>query len=211
VRSRESNGDERFGCKIAIVRPGVAGGQREGYAAALTGLWRRLSWALTELESIAADPAELFDEDSVLERLPPLQYALHAASELALGLRPPTGAEVAHAELAAALAGARDATAEVAEVLEHGGGIAAEALLPEWRGALFRVRLARLRVATPKALPAEEIEPEPPARGDALAATLLALSGATVFAAGATLQLWPVWALGLALFAGGLLIYSPRA
>lgn len=193
------------------MRPGVASGQREGYAAALTGLWKRLSWALTELESIAGDPAELFDEDSVLDRLPALQYALHAASELALGLRPPAGAEIAHAELAASLAGARDATAEIAEVLEHGGGIAAEPLLPEWRGALFRVRLARLRVATPKPLPAElETEPEPTARGDALAATILAVSGATVFATGATLQLWPVWALGLALFASGLLIYSPR-
>jgi hypothetical protein len=193
------------------VRPVVASGQREGYAAALTGLWKRLSWALTELESIAGDPAELFDEDSVLDRLPALQYALHAASELALGLRPPAGAEIAHAELAAALAGARDATAEIAEVLEHGGGIAAEPLLPEWRGALFRVRLARLRVATPKPLPAElETEPEPTARGDALAATLLVLSGATVFATGATLQLWPVWALGLALFASGVLVYSPR-
>jgi hypothetical protein len=193
------------------VRPVVASGQREGYAAALSGLWKRLSWALSELESIAGDPAELFDEDSVLDRLPSLQYALHAASELALGLRPPAGAEIAHAELAAALAGARDATAEIAEVLEHGGGIAAEALLPEWRGALFRVRLARLRVATPKPLPTElETEPEPTARGDALAATILALSGATVFATGATLQLWPVWALGLALFASGVLVYSPR-
>jgi hypothetical protein len=193
------------------VRPVVASGQREGYAAALSGLWKRLSWALTELESIAGDPAELFDEDSVLDRLPSLQYALHAASELALGLRPPAGAEIAHAELAAALAGARDATAEIAEVLDHGGGIAAEPLLPEWRGALFRVRLARLRVATPKPLPAElETEPEPTARGDALAATILALSGATVFATGASLQLWPVWALGLALFASGVLVYSPR-
>jgi hypothetical protein len=193
------------------VRPVVASGQREGYAAALTGLWKRLSWALTELESIAGEPAELFDEDSVLDRLPALQYALHAASELALGLRPPAGAEIAHAELAAALAGARDATAEIAEVLEHGGGIAAEPLLPEWRGALFRVRLGRLRVATPKPLPAElETEPEPTARGDALAATILVLSGATVFATGATLQLWPVWALGLALFASGVLVYSPR-
>ena len=193
------------------MRPVVASGQREGYAAALTDLWKRLSWALTELESIAGDPAELFDEDSVLDRLPALQYALHAASELALGLRPPAGAEIAHAELAAALAGARDATAEIAEVLEHGGGIAAEPLLPEWRGALFRVRLARLRVATSKPLPAElETEPEPTPPGDALAATILVLSGATVFATGATLQLWPVWALGLALFASGVLVYSPR-
>jgi hypothetical protein len=193
------------------VRPGVATGQREGYAEALTGLWRRLAWALTELESIAGDPNELFEEEVVLERLPPLQYALHATSELALGLRPPAGAEAAHAELAAALAGARDATAELAEVLEHGGAVVAETLLPEWRGALFRVRLARLRVSTPKPLPAEpRDEPEPPARSDALAATVLTVSGAGVFAAGATLGLWPVWALGLALFASGLLVYSPR-
>lgn len=193
------------------MRPSVAGGQREGYAAALTGLWKRLGWALAELESIAADPTELLDEDGVLERLPPLQYALHAASELALGLRPPAAAEAAHAELAAALAGARDATAEFAEVLEGGGCIVAETLLPEWRGALFRVRLARLRAATPKPLPAEPaVEPEAPARGSALAATLLTISGALVFAAGASLDLWPVWALGLALFASGFLIYSPR-
>ena len=193
------------------MRPGVASGQREGYVAALTGLWRRLSWALTELESIASDPSELFDEEAVLERLPPLQYALHAASELVLGLRPPAGAEAAHAELADALAGARDATAEVAEVLELGGAGVAETLLPEWRGALFRVRLARLRVATPKPLPAEPaVAPESPGHGDALAATVLAVSGAGVFAAGATLGLWPVWALGLALFASGVLVYSPR-
>ena len=193
------------------MRPGVASGQREGYVAALTGLWKRLAWALTELESIAADPSELYDEEGVLERLPPLQYALHAASELALGLRPPAGAEAAHAELADALAGARDATAEVAEVLELGGAGVAETLLPEWRGALFRVRLARLRVATPKPLPVEPaLEPESPGHGDALAATVLAVSGAGVFAAGATLGLWPVWALGLALFASGMLVYSPR-
>ena len=47
------------------MRPGVASGQREGYVAALTGLWRRLAWALTELESIASDPSELFDEEAV--------------------------------------------------------------------------------------------------------------------------------------------------
>jgi hypothetical protein len=194
------------------VRPGVASGQREGYAAALTGLWKRLGRALTELEAIAADPEQLFDEDEVLERLPRLQYALHAAAELVVGLRPPAGAEAAHAELAAALAGARDATAEVAELLEFGGSTAAEALLPEWRGALFRVRLARLRVATPTPLPAEEVpEPELPVGGaSALTATLLALAGALVFALGASVELWPVWALGLALFAGGLLVYTPR-
>jgi hypothetical protein len=191
----------------------VASGQREGYAAALTGLWKRLGRALAELERIAAEPEQLFDEDDVLDRLPRLQYALHAAAELALGLRPPAGAETAHAELAASLAGARDATADVAESLELGGSSAAEALLPEWRGALFRVRLARLRVATPPPLPVEraEEEPEPVTTGaGALTATMLALTGALVFALGATVQLWPVWSLGLALFAGGLLVYTPR-
>jgi hypothetical protein len=194
------------------VRPVVASGQREGYAAALTGLWRRLGRALTELEAIAGDPDGLFDEDEVLDRLPRLQYELHSAAELAVGLLPPAGSETAHAELGAALAGARDATAEMAEVLELGGATAAEPLLPEWRGALFRVRLARLRVATPAPLPLEATrEREQLTTGaGALTATLLALSGALVFALGATVGLWPVWALGLALFAGGLLVYTPR-
>lgn len=193
------------------MRPGVASGTREGYAAALTGLWRRLGRALRELEAIASDFDELFDEDDVLERLPSLQYALHAGAELALGLHPPPGAEAAHAELAAALTSARDATADVAEALELGGRTAAEPLLHEWRGALFRVRLARLRVAAPRPLPAEAAaRPELPRGASALTATLLALTGALVFAAGATLALWPVWVLGLALFAGGLLVYVPR-
>jgi hypothetical protein len=194
------------------VRPGVASEQREGYAAALTGLWKRLARVVAELEAIASDPDELFDEDDVLDRLPSLQYALHAGAELAVGLRPPPGTEPAHAELGASLAAARDATAEVAEVLEHGGAVAAEALLPEWRGALFRVRLARMRVATPKPLPAEYApDHQAPSRGSAaFPAMLLALTGAVLFAVGASLTLWPVWALGLGLFAGGLLIYTPR-
>jgi hypothetical protein len=194
------------------VRPGVASGQREGYAAAVTGLWRRLARALAQLEAIAADADFLLDEEDVLERLPRLQYALHAAAEQAVGLLPPAGGEAAHAELAAALVGARDATAELAEVLELAGAAAAEALLPEWRGALFRVRLARLRLVMPTPLPAEAVpaSEQLPTGAGALAATLLALSGALVFAAGATLGLWPVWALGLALFAGGLLVYTPR-
>jgi hypothetical protein len=190
------------------VNPGVAGGQREGYAAAVTGLWKRLARALSELEAIAADPDGLFDE-SLLDRLPRLQYALHAVSELALGLRPPAGAEAAHAELAAALAGARDATAEIAEVLDLGGADAATGLLPEWRGALFRVRLARLRLTTPPPLPLEE-EPEPVIHSNPAAGTALAIAGALAFAAGASLSLWPVWALGITLFAGGFLIFRPR-
>src|ERR687886_434193 len=69
-----------------------------------------------------------------LEVLPPLQYALHAAAEVAHGIEPPAGAEAAHAELAASLAAARDATAELAETLESDGLYGVEPLLPEWRG-----------------------------------------------------------------------------
>jgi hypothetical protein len=193
------------------VRPGVATGHREGYAAAVTGLWKRLARTLGELEAIASDPEELLDDDAVRERLPSLQYALHAAAELAVGLRPPAGGETAHAELAAALVAARDTTAEVAETVELGGVSAVEPLLPEWRGALFRVRLARLRVATPQPLPAAKAdEPERRHGAGPLTATLLALGGAVVFAAGATVAVWPLWALGLALFAVGLLVYAPR-
>jgi hypothetical protein len=193
------------------VRPGVATGQRDGYTAALTGLWNRLARALGELESIASEPEELLDDEDVLERLPTLQYSLHAAAELVVGLRPPAGAETAHAELASALACARDATADVAEAAELGGAEAAEPLVPEWRGALFRVRLARLRVVTPPPLPAEEaIALPPPTGATALASLSLALCGALLFAGGASLALWPVWALGLALVAAAVLVYTPR-
>src|SRR5207237_305321 len=82
-----------------------------GYASALAGLWSDLSRTLARLEAIAGDPEERLED--ALETLPPLQYALHRASELVVGIEPPPGAEVAHAELAAALEDARDATAEV--------------------------------------------------------------------------------------------------
>src|SRR5205085_12345203 len=124
---------------------------------------------------------------------------LHAAAELVVGLTPPAGAESAHAELADSLACARDTTGEVVEAAELGFD-GAEPLLPEWRGALFRVRLARLRVATPPALPTEAAIATPPPEGaSALASFSLAVCGALLFAAGASLGLWPIWAFGLAL------------
>jgi hypothetical protein len=139
-----------------------------------------------------------------------LQYRLHLASEHAFGVDPPAGAETAHAELAAALASARDATAEVAESLDEQGLVGVEPLVPEWRGALFRVRLARLRLATPPAskrsiadLPLDESVARP------LAAFLLALLGALAFVAGATLGLWPAWAGGLVAVCVSVLVYRP--
>lgn len=154
-----------------------------------------------------------------MDELPGLQYTLHAGAELAVGIDPPTGAETIHAELVAALSEARDATSEIARALELGESDLVEPLLPEWRGSLFRVRLARLRAversesaeaATPRAsAPAQTRE-----RGSASAltpiiATLLVLGGALLFTAGAVLVAWPVWAAGLALFAGGFVLYRP--
>ena len=55
----------------------------------------------------------------------------------------------AHGELAEALTDARDATAEIAYVLDVDDAEAAKPYVYEWRGALFRVRLAQLRLASP--------------------------------------------------------------
>jgi len=49
-------------------------------------------------------------------------------------------------------------------------------------------------------------EPEPRSRS-ALAATLLVPVGVVSFAGGAVLTLWPLWALGLVLVAGGFFVY----
>src|SRR5207253_1874642 len=108
---------------------GVGTGQRHGYASALAGLWSDLSSTLARLEALAAEPEEL--DETAGEVLPGLQYSLHRASELAHGISPPAGAETAHAELAAALADARDVTAEVADVLDSAGGDAAAVLVHE--------------------------------------------------------------------------------
>src|SRR5215218_8069767 len=114
----------------------VRGGERQAYTAAVTDLWERVGTALTRLERVA---------DSHAEELPRLQYALHAGAELAVGINAPDTAATVHAELVEALGEARDATADVSLALEYGDPEAVEPLLLEWRGALFRVRLARLR------------------------------------------------------------------
>jgi hypothetical protein len=191
------------------LRPTV-GIERQSYASAMAGLWGRLSRVLARLESIASRPDEELADEHVIESMPALQYALHTASELALGIDPPMGSEWAHHELASALEDARDATAEVSEAAEHGGPEAAAALVHEWRGALFRVRLAQMRLArTPLEAPA----PVPPATRHedraALVATSLVLLGTFVVTCGAVVGLWPVWAAGIALVAAGFFVYRP--
>ena len=124
-------------------------GGRHGYASALAGVWYALSQTLRRLETLAAEP-----DEGAAEELPGLQYALHIAGERIAGLEPPPGQKDAHDELQAALADARDATAEVADAYAYGGLAAAQPLVWEWRGALFGVRLARSRV--PKDAPSDE-------------------------------------------------------
>jgi hypothetical protein len=191
------------------LRPTVHTGERQGYAAAMAGLWNDLGRTLARLEALASGPADELDED-VAETLPALQYALHTAGELALGIDPPVEAEWAHLELASALEDARDATADVGEAISYAGPEAAAALVPEWRGALFRVRLAQMRLLqTPG--PAPRQAPEPPRFDDraALLATVLVLVGTFVVTCGAVVAMWPLWAAGLALVAGGFLAYRP--
>ena len=195
----------------------VRGGERQAYTAAVTDLWERVGTALTRLERVAdSSSEELVDEHG--EELPGLQYALHAGAELAVGIDAPVTAASLHAELVEALGEARDATADVSFALEYGDPEAVEPLLLEWRGALFRVRLARLRAlersrANVPDPPTRTVD-QPRGRQDriavsAIVATTLILGGAFLFTAGAVFVAWPVWAAGLALFAGGFVLYRP--
>ena len=79
----------------------------------------------------------------------------------------------------------------------------------EWRGALFRVRLARLRLAG---------EPPPPGAAAAAAAAgsrrrsprrALTIGGTAAFAVGATVGPWPLWVAGMIAVCLSLLVYRP--
>src|SRR5919202_7081088 len=94
----------------------VRSGDRHDYASAVGALWQRLGRTLMRLEHIAEAPLEQLSDD-VLDELPGLQYNLHAAAEMAVGIPTPRTASDVHAELPAALAQARDATAEMALAL----------------------------------------------------------------------------------------------
>jgi len=185
-----------------------------GYAEAVSNLWERVGGTLVRLERVAESPAEGV-ADGFLDELPQLQYSLHAGAELAVGIDPPPGAETLHAELVNALGEARDITAEVGRALEDEDVELVDPLVPEWRGALFRVRLARLRALERTAVPIGSVATaEPPRRRrrekaslSAIVATGLVIGGAFLFTAGAVLAAWPILAAGLALFTGGFVLY----
>jgi hypothetical protein len=173
----------------------------------MAGLWGSLSRALGILERYAAEPDEHLCEQAALDSLPHLQYVLHETGERALAIDPPASAATAHAELASALAEARDITAEVHDIATSDGPAAVHGLVYEWRGALFRVRLARLRLhGRPDDLHVARDEPDVNRRASVVA-TILVLAGVGLLAGGATLALWPLWAAGLALVAASCLVH----
>jgi hypothetical protein len=178
------------------------------YAEELGELWTALVRTLARLDLAAAEP-DVLDDDGAEQSLRRLQYSLHVSSEHVVGIVPPSGEETAHAELEAALLAARDATAEVADAVSVWGASGVEPLLYEWRGALFRVRLARLRLTPPgqvvQSAAAEDYEG--PARP--LLAFLLALFGAVAFVGGAATGTWPVWAAGMLAVGASVVAYRP--
>ncbi|HVC87186.1 MAG TPA: hypothetical protein VNC40_07155 [Gaiellaceae bacterium] len=183
-------------------------GTDEPYAFAMDDLWSGLARTLARLDVAAADPERLDSVDATAS-LRRLQYSLHLAAEHAYGIAPLPAAASAHAELAAALTCARDATADVADAVSVWGADGAAALVHEWRGALFRVRLARMRLAMSTRHPPAEVESFDRRLGPPLLAFALALFGALAFAAGATLQLWPLWSAGLVAACSAIFAYRP--
>jgi hypothetical protein len=190
------------------VAPEARTGER--YANQVGELWNGLARTLVRLEALAGAP-ELLDDGDAVDELRGLQYRLHVASEYTFGLAPPAGAEQAHRELASALGGARDATGEIIDAAEMAGLDAVETIVYEWRGALFRVRLARLRLSGPRqaARQVDQEWPKGPKLAPPLAASVLAVAGATAFAVGAIVGSWPVWGGGLLAFCGSFLVYRP--
>ena len=172
-------------------------------------LWTELSQTLARLEAIAATP-ELLDDDETVGALRRLQYRLHTASESVLGLSPPAAAEPAHTELAAALAGARDATGDVVEAVDRTGSRGVDAMLHEWRGALFRVRLARLRLTGRRAVAGDtRLSRSSGSIRAPLVGDVLTIVGAAAFAVGATAGPWPLWVAGMLAVCMSLLLYRP--
>lgn len=188
------------------MRQTLGTGSPRAYAAAIAGLWIDLELALARLDALAADAERLVDDR---ETLPALQYELHCASELVSAVAAPQDAALVHEELAEALADARELTAETAEALAHGGIEAAAPLIWEWRGALFRIRFARIRLERPRIAAAAPDPGSPPAaRAPVVAAAAVGVGSALVLVA-ALLGLWLLVALMLTGTVAGSVLLRP--
>jgi hypothetical protein len=194
--------------RIRALKQIVRSGARESYEAAIAGVWTDLRTTLHRLEVLAADPDESLARDDAPERLGGLQYSLHRSAELVTGLAPPLEAETAHEELTSALTDARDATAEIAYVLEVDDAEGAKPYVYEWRGALFRVRLAQLRLSSPVTKSAVTTPPHGSAARRVVVGWTLVAAGALVLGAGAISGIWLLAAVGLTVFALGALAGS---
>ena len=171
--------------------PGAGSRTTEPSRRAFDRLRRDLIPTLDRLDRAAADPWAL-DESTDLRAL---QYTLHVAAERVHRLE--TDVPGIDGELEAALAAARDETADLAETLDESGPESASALVWEWRVSLFAVRLALRGLEL-----AEHEPPAPPPAGHPVLPLLLLGAGVAVVLGGALASLWPVWLLGLALVAG---------
>ena len=188
------------------MRPTAERGELTGYAAALDDLWAGVRPTLAALDRVAAEPELLEDAD-----LDGLRYSLHRAAELAHGLRPPPEVGWPHAELGEALAGAREATGIMADALDEGGVEAAEALVWEWRGALFNVRLAHRRLAAVEQRTVPVFPDLPRRTHRSSIATALVVAGAGLVLCGAMAGMWALWTVGIVLVLGSLPVSAPPA
>ena len=177
------------------------------YSVRIEALSTALGRTLARLDGLAAGTEALAD-DFVAEQLMSLQYALHEAAELLFGLEPPPHMTLAHAELTSALTRARELTGEIAEAVSEGGADHARLLVPEWRGTLFAVRLAQMRlVAPPETANDTATLPRLTSQARHVAALVLLAGGTGAFSAGATLNALPVWTAGIAAMCGSMLVY----
>jgi hypothetical protein len=178
----------------------------ERYASQVGQLWGGIARTLARIEALASDPERLAEDEEAHE-LRRLQYRLHTAAEDAVGLSPPPGTEPLHQELAEALADARDLTGELVEAIEQDGPGVLYARIYEWRGALFRVRLARRRLAAVP--PVEPSAEELPGLVAPLSALGLSLGGTAAFLVGATAGPWSLWICGAIALCLSVVVYRP--
>jgi hypothetical protein len=188
------------------VRQTLGTGSPRSYAAVMAGLWIDLELTLARLDALGRDLDRLVDDR---ESLPGLQYDLHCAAERVAGLAPPDEAILVHEELAEALAEARELTAELGEALGHGGLEAASPLVWEWRGVLFRIRFARVRLERPSPTAVATLAAVPPVdRPPVLAAMAVAVGSGLVLVA-ALLGLWLLVVLTLTGTVAGSVLLRP--
>ena len=173
----------------------------ERYATQVGELWSGLSRTLARLEALAAEP-ELLDDDERSTRCGAFSTACTSRASTRSGSPAGRGRAGAHRARGGARRRARRDRRGRRGARRRRALDGVDALLHEWRGALFRVRLARLRLRR-AAAGAATLDRSP--RAGAAAARARARWRAVLARGrrrrrasrvGATLELWPVWVAG---------------